>query len=82
MIGKVKVTSSGYDPDGPRIDDPTLEGWFPIDMTPDGVEVITKIHDEDGSRNEQSLVRQGRLWFFPDMSMCVYYGPTHWKAKS
>ena len=25
MIGKVKVTSSGYDPDGPPVRDPTLE---------------------------------------------------------
>lgn len=25
MIGKVTVTSSGYDPDGPRVNDPTLE---------------------------------------------------------
>lgn len=52
--------------------------WQPIDTAPDGVEVMTKIDDADGCRNEQSLTRQGRLWFFPDMSMYVYYTPTHW----
>jgi hypothetical protein len=25
------------------------------------------------------LRRRGRLWFFSDMSMYVYYDPTHWK---
>lgn len=79
MIGKVRITSSGYDPDGPMPHDPTLEGWMPIDTAPEGVEVMTKIHDADGCRNEQSLKRQGRLWFFPDMTMYVYYQPTHWR---
>lgn len=45
----------------------------------DGVEVLTKIDDEKGCRNETRLKRRGRLWFFPDMSMYVYYEPTHWK---
>lgn len=44
-----------------------------------GVEVLTKIDDKDGCRNKTTLKRQGRLWFFPDMSMYVYYDPTHWK---
>jgi hypothetical protein len=43
----------------------------------DDVEVMTKI-DDGHARNETSLVRQGRLWFFPDRSMYVYYTPTHW----
>lgn len=47
----------------------------------EGVEVDTKIDDADGLRNEQSLVRQGRLWFHPDMSMYVYYTPTHWRYR-
>src|ERR1700728_359346 len=41
--------------------------------------VMTRIDDEKGCRNEQVLVRQGNLWFFPDMSMYVYYRPTHWR---
>ncbi|WP_225784496.1 hypothetical protein [Xenophilus sp. Marseille-Q4582] len=41
---------------------------------------MTKI-DEGGSvRNEQRLKRQGRLWYFPDGSMYVYYTPTHWRG--
>ena len=47
----------------------------------DGVEVMTKIDDQRGSRNETKLKRHGRLWFFPDMSMYVYYDPTHWKSS-
>ncbi len=45
----------------------------------DGQEVATKIDDEKGCRNEFNLKRQGNLWFFPDMSMYVYYTPTHWR---
>ena len=47
-----------------------------------GVVVLTKIDDQDGCRNEQQLKllpNGGRLWFFPDGSMYVYYTPTHWK---
>lgn len=39
----------------------------------------TMISDERGVRNVQLLRRKGRLWFVPDMSMYVYYAPTHWK---
>lgn len=49
-----------------------------------GVVVMTKIHDENGERNEQPLkliANGGRLWFFPDGSMYVYYVPTHWKPQ-
>ena len=49
------------------------------DPPPDGMAVMTKIDNADGCRNEQPLVRQGRLWFFTDMSMYVYYTPTHWR---
>ncbi len=45
----------------------------------DGVVVETKVDDEHGCRNEQSLVKDGNLWFFPDRSMYVYYRPTHWR---
>ncbi len=50
-----------------------------IETSPEGVEVETMIADGHGVRNEQSLVRNGNLWFYPDMSMYVYYQPTHWK---
>jgi hypothetical protein len=46
---------------------------------PEGVVVMTKIEDEKGKRNEQTLKRQGNLWFHPDGSMYVYYTPTHWR---
>lgn len=38
----------------------------------------TKIVDEKGERNEQELIKSGNLWWLPDMSMYVYYTPTHW----
>jgi hypothetical protein len=53
--------------------------WWPIDSAPEGVVVNTKISDIGGDRNEQKLKRSGRLWFFPDGSMYVYYTPTHWQ---
>lgn len=55
--------------------------WKPIDSAPEGVDVWTKIDDGRGARMEAVLRRQGRLWFFPDMSMYVYYAPTHWSPK-
>jgi hypothetical protein len=59
----------------------TMSDWQPISTSPEGKVVLTKIDDECGPRNQQELVRQGRLWFFPDKSMYVYYDPTHWKVK-
>ena len=44
----------------------------------DGIVVDTKLDDANGLRNEQTLKRQGNLWFYPDGSMYVYYTPTHW----
>lgn len=56
--------------------------WLPItaELPQDKIEVETKIDDPAGERNVVNLVRQGRLWFFPDMSMYVYYQPTHWRS--
>lgn len=48
-------------------------------LPPEGEVVETKIDDEHGCRNETRLIRKGRLWFFPDRSMYVYYTPTHWR---
>ncbi len=56
-----------------------MNDWQPIETAPNGVVVDTKIDDERGVRNEVRLKRQDRLWFFEDMSMYVYYEPTHWR---
>ncbi len=59
--------------------------WQPISSAPLGVEVETKIDDGRGVRNVQTLVAKQRdpscrvMWFVPDMSMYVYYTPTHWR---
>ena len=60
-----------------------MSEWISVDFTlpKEGQEVMTKIDDGKGIRNETSLKRQGNLWFFPDMSMYVYYKPTHWKPQ-
>lgn len=54
--------------------------WRKADTAPEKVVVWTKIDDEDGERNVQKLKKMGRLWFYPDGSMYVYYTPTHWAA--
>jgi hypothetical protein len=56
-----------------------MSDWQPISTAPDGKVVETKIDDGRGVRNEVKLIRQDRLWFFEDMSMYVYYEPTHWR---
>lgn len=57
--------------------------WSPIATAPEGKKVETVIADGPNPllsmRNQTTLVRQGRLWFFPDFSMYVYYEPTHWR---
>lgn len=55
-----------------------MTDWLSIESAPDRQTVRTKIDDGRGVRNEAYLKRQGRLWFFPDGSMYVYYTPTHW----
>lgn len=41
----------------------------------EGVEVETK----SPGGLVQTLKRKGNLWFFPDMSMYVYYTPVMWR---
>lgn len=53
--------------------------WHEIKLAPAEEVVETKIDDEHGVRNVQTLKRSGRLWWYPDMSMYVYYTPTHWR---
>lgn len=48
-------------------------------LPPSDVILDTKIDDADGCRNEQRLIYHNNLWWHPDMSMYVYYSPTHWK---
>ena len=61
---------------------PTTRKWIACAdrLPPEGETVDTKIEDEQGTRNEQQLKRRGRLWFFTDDSMYVYYTPTHWRS--
>jgi hypothetical protein len=56
-----------------------MREWEPISTAPENTIVETKIDDAEGIRNETTLRRKGRLWFFPDYSMYVYYEPTHWR---
>ena len=44
---------------------------------PVGVEVMTKIDDGNGVRNEQVMTLKHSLWWIGDMY--VYYTPTHWR---
>lgn len=55
--------------------------WYDVKdrLPPDGLEVMTKIDDNKGCRNEQTLKLRGNLWWTPDMAMYVYYCPTHWR---
>lgn len=57
--------------------------WVSIrdSQPPTDVEVMTKIHDDKGVRNVQSLRLHRGLWWTPDMAMYVYYCPTHWAPK-
>ena len=59
-----------------------MDDWRPAETAPENEVVMTKLDDQHGPRNEQPLKRIGRLWFFPDASMYVYYTPTHWRSLS
>ena len=58
-----------------------MTDWLPItaELPQDEIKVETKIDTGMVERNVTKLARQGRLWFFPDRSMYVYYQPTHWR---
>jgi hypothetical protein len=58
-----------------------MNEWINVNslLPESGKEVETKIDDLNGCRNVQRLKFQNNLWWFPDMSMYVYYSPTHWR---
>ena len=55
--------------------------WQTIETAPENLVIRTKIHDENGARNDQKLKRQGTLWWTPNGSIYVYYRPTHWMPE-
>ncbi len=59
-----------------------MNEWKTIDSAPENSIIWTKIDDEHGVRNEQRMIRKGRLWWFSDMSMYAYYTPTHWRPSN
>ena len=63
-----------------------MTDWNTIETAPEDIEVETKIHDTQGERNIQTLVKRNRepgktrpLFWTPDGAMYVYYTPTHWR---
>lgn len=61
-----------------------MDNWIKVSekLPPEEELVETKIDDVNGIRNVQRLKRRGRLWFFADGIMYVYYTPTHWRGTS
>lgn len=66
-----------------------MSEWQDISTAPEGIEIMTKIDDEHGERNVQSLVKRTRIpgetrpmFWYPDGSMYVYYEPTHWRPNT
>jgi len=60
-----------------------MEKWIEVgkELPTEGNVVKTKLSDKYGERNIQELIRKGNLWWLTDMSMYVYYTPTHWLKK-
>ena len=46
---------------------------------PQDIIIETKIDDCKGVRNICQLILHNNLWWIPDMSMYIYYSPTHWR---
>jgi hypothetical protein len=59
-----------------------MNHWQEIASAPGGEVVETKVDDARGERNVTLLKRSGRMWWFPDDSMYVYYAPTHWRRPT
>jgi hypothetical protein len=56
--------------------------WETTDTAPKSEILNTMIADKDGVRNQQKLIFDGKLWWYPDGSMYVYYTPTHWERNT
>lgn len=56
-----------------------MNNWQPAQTAPVDQVVLTKIDDGKGLRNIAPLILHKNRWCFADMSMYVYYNPTHWK---
>lgn len=54
-----------------------MKGWFTTKETLPIEGIVVQAMDSGG--HIQHLVRRGNLWFFPDMSMYVYYVPKFWR---
>jgi len=63
------------------VEDFEMNEWISVNslLPASGQEVETKIDDSKGCRNVATLKFKSNLWWFPDMSMYVYYSPTHWR---
>lgn len=48
--------------------------WKDASSAPENIIFMTKIHDQ-----ESMLKRIGKLWFYPEEDMYVYYTPTHYR---
>lgn len=64
-----------------------MDNWISCkDQLPPLSQVVeTKVVKNGIDHNIQDMKRggvAGRLWFFPDSSMYVYYEPTHWRPKT
>lgn len=60
--------------------EPLTLNWTRVDrsLPVEGVPVLTL----SPGGQQQVLKRVGRLWFFPDGSMYVYYVPAYWRPIS
>jgi hypothetical protein len=56
-------------------------GYKSIDQLTPQEQILETCIIEDGKiRMEQCLIKKGNLWWFTDMSMYVYYTPTHYRT--
>jgi len=55
-----------------------MSRWVSVQDRPPPEGVIVEATDRGG--HVHRLVRKGNLYFFPDMSMYVYFVPVEWRA--
>lgn len=57
-----------------------MTDWIPTErrLPPEGAVVDAM----DSGGHVQPLARVGGLWFFPDMTMYVYFTPKFWKERA